>query len=42
MESTTTLSIFSHTFWIFEPCTTSEDNLIANIENAEVVTTLHV
>ena len=41
MERTTNLSIFSHTFLIFEPCTTSENNLITHIENSEVVTTLH-
>jgi len=36
MESTTNLSIFSHNFWIFQK---SKDNLIANNENSDVVTT---
>jgi len=36
MESTTNLSIFSHNFWIFQK---SKDNLIANNDNSDVVTT---
>jgi len=39
MESATNLSIFSHKFWIFEPCEKSKDNLIANIENSDGVIT---
>jgi len=41
MERTTNLIIFSHDLWIFEQCKKLEDNLIANIENSVVVTTIY-
>jgi hypothetical protein len=40
MERTTNLIIFSRDLWIFEQCKKLEDNLIVNIENSVVVTTI--
>jgi len=41
MERTTNLIIFPHDLWIFEQCKKLEDNLITNIENSVVVTTIY-
>ena len=41
MQRTANLIIFSHDLWIFEQCQKLEDNLIGNIENSVVVTTIY-